>query len=110
MFSELDVVALTHDITEYGLSEGNRGTIVQLYKGGNAFAVEFLDAEGYTVALIDLTTNDVRRVWSKTMPSQLPYSDSQPLTETNDEEKYWDSKIYAKPDPAGKFDRPFSWL
>ena len=110
MFAELDVVALTHNIAECGLSEGTTGTIVQLYKDGKAFAVEFVDDDGYTIALIDLTLKDVRLVWSKTVHSMLPYSSTHPLSETNDEEKYWDSKKYAKPDPVGKFDQPAVWL
>jgi hypothetical protein len=47
---ELDLVVLTHDIPEYGLLQGDLGTIVHGYTDGQAWEVEFVTAEGRTVA------------------------------------------------------------
>lgn len=64
MFDELDVVALTHNIEEYGLSIGTLGTIVQSFDSGKIFEVEFVNNEGKTTAIITLRPQDVRLVWS----------------------------------------------
>lgn len=60
--NELDTVVLTHDITDKGLKEGDMGAIVQVYEGVKAFEVEFVTAEGKTVALITLKPSDIRKV------------------------------------------------
>jgi hypothetical protein len=60
MIQELDIVVLTHDIKEYGLKQGDVGTVVHRYREGEAFEVEFVTAEGKTVALLTLTQADVR--------------------------------------------------
>ncbi len=60
--TELDTVVLTHDITDKGLKEGDMGAIVQVYDGGKAFEVEFVTAEGKTVALMTLKPSAIRKV------------------------------------------------
>ncbi len=60
MINELDTVALTHDILEYGLMESDLGAVVHVYKDGEAYEVEFVTAEGKTVAVLTLTNRDVR--------------------------------------------------
>jgi len=60
MIKELDTVVLTHDINEYGLAEGDIGAVVHCYGDTNAFEVEFVTAEGRTIAVLTLTTNDIR--------------------------------------------------
>jgi hypothetical protein len=60
MIGELDTVVLTHDIDEYGLKEGDIGAIVHCYSDGNAFEVEFVTAEGRTIAVLTLTSSDIR--------------------------------------------------
>lgn len=62
MFEELETVVLTHDIKEYGLTEGDMGAVVNIYDNGKAAEVEFLTATGRTVALLTLNPSDVRRV------------------------------------------------
>lgn len=99
MFAELDVVALTHNITEYDLSSGSRGTIVHLYKDGKAFEVEFIDDKGHTTALITLTPKDVLLVWSKHLHIDITFSDHS-TTKTEDEEWNWASLKYLKHDKA----------
>ena len=60
--NELDTAVLMHDIKDYGLKEGDMGAIVQIYDKGRAFEVEFVTAAGKTVALLTLTSTDIRPV------------------------------------------------
>lgn len=57
---ELSLVVLTPDIPEYGLQQGDLGTIVHCYADGQAWEVEFLTAEGQTVAVLTLHQTDIR--------------------------------------------------
>jgi hypothetical protein len=57
---ELDLVVLTQDIPEYGLQPGDLGTIVHRYTDGQAWEVEFVTAQGRTVAVLTLTRADIR--------------------------------------------------
>lgn len=61
MFDELDTVVLTRDIKKHSLKEGDLGTVVHLYKE-NALEVEFVTAEGKTIALLTLTPKDIRPI------------------------------------------------
>lgn len=61
-FKELETVILTHDIKEHGLLVGDMGAVVNIYDGGKAAEVEFVTATGKTVALIILTSLDVRDI------------------------------------------------
>lgn len=60
MIKELDAVVLTRDIPEYGLVEGDIGAVVHCYADGEAYEVEFVTAEGRTLAVLTLNLNDVR--------------------------------------------------
>lgn len=60
MIKELDTVVLMHDVLENGLVQGDVGAIVHVYKDGKAYEVEFVTAEGRTVAVLTLTNQDVR--------------------------------------------------
>jgi hypothetical protein len=60
MYTELDTVVLTRDIPEYHLARGDIGAIVHRYGDGEAYEVEFVAAEGQTVALISLSAADIR--------------------------------------------------
>ena len=50
----LDVVALTVDLLEYNLWQGQVGTVVEILAGGTAFEVEFSDREGRTYESLGL--------------------------------------------------------
>lgn len=65
MIRELDTVVLAHDINEYGLKKGDIGAVVHCYSDGNAFEVEFVTAEGRTIAVLTLTINDIRLMSDK---------------------------------------------
>lgn len=56
----LDLVVLDHDIDEHGLRRGDVGTIVHCYGNGEAFEVEFMTANGQTIAVVTLTSADIR--------------------------------------------------
>jgi len=54
MVQELDTVVLTHDVSEYGLKKGDVGAVVHCYKDGFTFEVEFVTADGKTIAVLTL--------------------------------------------------------
>jgi hypothetical protein len=60
MIRERDMVVLTHDLPDYGLKRGDVGAVVHCYADGAAFEVEFVTAEGRTVAILTLTGADIR--------------------------------------------------
>ena len=62
MIQELEIVALTHDVTDYRLKEGDVGTVVHCYDDRLGFEVEFVTAEGKTVAVLTLSTADIRPI------------------------------------------------
>lgn len=64
MTKELDTVVLTHDIKEYGLKKGDIGAVVHCYDG-DAFEVEFVTAEGRTIAVLSLASGDIRAMYNK---------------------------------------------
>lgn len=66
--NELDTVVLTHNIKDKGLKKGDMGAIVQVYNAGKAFEVEFVTADGKTVALLTLKPSDIRRFAKNEIP------------------------------------------
>jgi len=65
MIKELDSVVLTHDIEEHGLKKGDIGAVVHCYGNGDAFEVEFITAEGRTIAVLTLASSDIRLMSNK---------------------------------------------
>ena len=60
MIAEHDLVVLSRDIDGHGLETGDVGTVVHCYSDGEAYEVEFVTAEGETLAVLTLGTKDVR--------------------------------------------------
>ncbi|NUO82702.1 DUF4926 domain-containing protein [candidate division KSB1 bacterium] len=60
MISELDLVVLNHEISKHGLKAGDVGTVVHCYEDGVGYEVEFVTAEGKTLAVLTLTETDIR--------------------------------------------------
>lgn len=60
MIEELDTVVLKHDVSKHGLKKGDVGAVVHRYSDHGAFEVEFVTAEGKTVAVLTLTDTDIR--------------------------------------------------
>lgn len=58
--NEHELVVLTRDLPDYGLTEGDVGTIVHVYSDGEAYEVEFILASGETVAVLTLEAADLR--------------------------------------------------
>lgn len=56
---ELDLAALRHDLPAYGLIAGDIGTVVQVYADGAAYEVEFVAADGRTLAVETLEADEV---------------------------------------------------
>jgi len=65
MIKEHDRVVLLKDVPEEGLKAGDVGTIVHVYRNGEAFEVEFMTLDGRTVAIVTLPALDVRTVSSR---------------------------------------------
>lgn len=62
MIKELDTVVLTHDIEKHGLKQGDIGAVVHRYRDGAIFEVEFVTAAGRTLAVLTLTSSDIRPI------------------------------------------------
>ena len=62
MIQELETVVLVRDIEEHGLMEGDVGAVVHCYADGLAYEVEFVSADGRTIALLTLMAEDIRPV------------------------------------------------
>ena len=58
--NELDLVVLTRDLPQHGLKAGDVGAAVHCYSDQQAYEVEFVTAEGNTVAVLTLTESEIR--------------------------------------------------
>jgi Domain of unknown function (DUF4926) len=68
----LDVVALTVDLPEYNLSQGQVGTVVEILASGQAFEVEFSDREGRTYESVGLRPNQLMVLcFDRTSPNMV---------------------------------------
>jgi hypothetical protein len=62
MIRELDNVALTTDLPEYGLKRGDLGTVVMVHHNDKGYEVEFVTLDGETVAVISLFQSQLRAI------------------------------------------------
>ena len=62
MIKEHDRVVLTVPVTGEGLEAGDVGTVVHIYKDGQAYEVEFVTLDGKTAAVVTLDATQVRPV------------------------------------------------
>lgn len=60
MIHELETIVLTRDFPEHGLAKGDVGGVVHRYADGEAYEVEFVTADGRTVAVLTLTGSEIR--------------------------------------------------
>jgi hypothetical protein len=60
MIRELETIVLTRDIPEHGLAKGDVGAVVHCYAGVEAYEVEFVTADGRTVAVLSLEESEIR--------------------------------------------------
>jgi Domain of unknown function (DUF4926) len=61
MINELDTVVLTIDLPEHSLEAGDLGTVVLVHRHGG-YEVEFMTLDGETVAVVSLSSDQVRPV------------------------------------------------
>lgn len=64
----LDVVSLNIALPIAGLAIGSEGTIVEDF--GTAYMIEFLNSEGYTIAVETVSADDVSLVWESPTPKR----------------------------------------
>lgn len=62
MLKELDLVALAVDLPTRGLIAGDTGTLVFVYPDGRAYEVEFVAADGRTLAVETLRPEQIEPV------------------------------------------------
>ena len=60
--TEHDMVVLTTDLPDHRLRDGDIGTIVLVHGGGKGFEVEFVTLDGETVAVVTLTSDQLRPI------------------------------------------------
>jgi len=65
MIKELETVALTIDIPKYNLRVGDVGTVVMVHNNGEAYEVEFITTDGFTIAVETLQSKHVRSTFGK---------------------------------------------
>ncbi len=66
--NEIDLVALTQDLPELGLSKGETGTVVDVSESG-LFLVEFSNENGEMIALESLKREQIKLVTSYSQES-----------------------------------------
>jgi len=71
MMKELDAVVLTRDIKEYGLTQGDIGAVAHCYADDSAYEVEFVTAEGRTLAVLTVTDKDIRPMKGREIPRKI---------------------------------------
>ena len=62
MIREHDRVVLTTPVVNEGLEAGDVGAVVQIYRDGEAYEVEFVTLDGRTAAVVTLEADQVRPV------------------------------------------------
>lgn len=62
MIKEHERVVLRTALSNEGLEAGDVGTVVHVYKDGEAYEVEFVTLDGHTAAVVTLEASQVRRV------------------------------------------------
>lgn len=62
---EHERVMLLRDIPEEHLAAGDVGTILHIYRDGEAYEVEFFALDGHTWAVATVESNQVRAVTSR---------------------------------------------
>lgn len=62
MIKEHERVVLTVPVPDEGLQPGDVGTVVHVYRDGQAYEVEFVALDGHTAAVVTLEAAQVRPV------------------------------------------------
>ncbi len=59
-----ELVALRRDIDRFGLKRGDVGMVIESYRDGEGYEVEFGDAQGNTLAVLTLKRDEVESLKS----------------------------------------------
>ena len=62
MIKEHERAVLTTPVPDAGLEAGDVGTVVHVYRDGQAYEVEFVTLDGHTAAVLTLEAAQVRPV------------------------------------------------
>lgn len=65
MISEHDLIVLTRDLEAHSLCRGDIGVVVHCYSDGQAYEVEFMSAEGRTLAVVTLEGDAIRALGNR---------------------------------------------
>jgi len=68
MIEELDNIVLATDLPEHGLKRGDIGTVVLVHDNGG-YEVEFMTLDGDTVAVVSLTSDQIRPIGHREIAS-----------------------------------------
>jgi hypothetical protein len=60
MIEELDRVALTKAVPEFGLVAGDIGCVMAVHQGGKGYTLEFVSLGGDSIGVVTLDAVDVR--------------------------------------------------
>jgi hypothetical protein len=72
MIREHDLVVLVTAVPAEGFVAGDVGTVVHLYRDGQAYEVEFTTLEGKTAAVVTLEASQVRPVSHRDLTHARP--------------------------------------
>jgi hypothetical protein len=72
MSNERERVVLTTDIPAERLKAGDVGTVVHVYRDGQACEVEFVALDGRTAGVVTLETTQIRPVSAGEIPHARP--------------------------------------
>lgn len=70
MIKEHQRVVLKSPVSDKGLEAGDVGTVVHVYRDGEAYEVEFVALDGQTVAVATLEGSELRPV----SPREIPHA------------------------------------
>ncbi len=68
MIEELERVALTGPMPEYGLEADDVGTVVHVHAGGKGYIIEFVSLVGETIAVATVRAEAVRALRPREVP------------------------------------------
>jgi len=69
MIHEHERVVLTEPLRAEGLEAGDVGTVVHVYRSGDAYEVEFITLAGETAAVVTLEAEKVRPIAPREIPN-----------------------------------------
>ncbi len=72
MIQEHDSIVLTVDLLEYGLKQGDVGTVVMVHRGGEGYEVEFMTLDGETLTVVTLLSSQVRPIGRREIANARP--------------------------------------